>query len=735
MTARSRERGSHAGRPRSYGLPFTVPLLSVLGTSSLRHGSSTLPSPAQTSPAQAPPAGETPRLGDGQEPQAAAAPNLAPAPSLPPSAAPRRPAAPQAHRSRHRHRKPQQRRSFAARLPKHTRLVTAVVVTAGVLAVGFLDGGFGGQGDVEPTVEAFLYDWQQGDYAQAAALTNGTASDVTAQLAAAYTDLNATSEFFAMRGITQHGATAVATYFATVDLAEGGQQWSYTGTFNLTARHGNWTVDWSPSVINPSLGPGDRLAVDTSYAPRAPILDSSGTSLITTSTDYQVGLYPGKLKHAAATAARFSAITRLDEQQVLGQIQAAPPGDFLSMLTLSPANFAALWPMLSTVPGLSYRAQSGRLFTAPSARDGVGGVGTEDTAELRMEGVAYQPGTTVGLSGLEAAYQSTLAGTPTTTVEVVNAAGHVTKRWPLAGGHPGTPVRTTLDAREQASAASALAGQQNSAEIVAVDSATGAIRAIATQSGGDVPLPGNGPLDAKIQPGMAFSIVSAAALLSAGVAANSPLPCEPVADVDGMTFTYQPATAATSTFAADFADGCGTAFANMSRNLTSQQLASTERAFGIGSSWQLPLSWFSGSAPATSGEPDLAAQVTGTGGVLMSPLGMAEVAAEVASGTGHSPVIIPTDRSTSWEPPLSATGLTELRQLMRLAVTSGTAHAADVPGTPVYGQSGVVQTGKHSYLSWFVGYRGSTAVAVLETGKSASQAAAALAGTFLKTVS
>ena len=40
---------------------------------------------------------------------------------------------------------------------------------------------------------------------------------------------------------------------------------------------------------------------------------------------------------------------------------------------------------------------------------------------------------------------------------------------------------------------------------------------------------------------MAFSIVSAAAMLSAGVEANHPLPCEPVADVGGVTFTYQPA--------------------------------------------------------------------------------------------------------------------------------------------------------------------------------------------------
>ncbi len=97
-------------------------------------------------------------------------------------------------------------------------------------------------------------------------------------------------------------------------------------------------------------------------------------------------------------------------------------------------------------------------------------------------------------------------------------------------------------------------------------------------------------------------------------------------------------------------------------------------------------------------------------------------------------MLLASDRQAVWQAPVSGTSLVELRQLMRLAVTSGSAQAANVPGTPVYGQAGVVQSGKHSYLSWFVGYRGNLAVAVLETGSSASQAAAAVAGAFLKSV-
>jgi cell division protein FtsI/penicillin-binding protein 2 len=611
--------------------------------------------------------------------------------------------------------------------------VAALAVVVGALVLGFTGGGFGGEASAEPAVQTFLLEWQNAHYAQAAALTTGTTPDVSAQLAAAYTDLDATHESFAMQNVTQHGATAVATFVATVDLAGAGQQWSYTGKFGLTSSNGHWTVNWAPSVINPSLGPGDRLAAETTYAPRAALTDVHGQSLLSKSATYRIGVYPGKLKSALATANGLAAKTGLDEQQVLGQIQAAPPGEFLSLLTLSPADFSALWPKLSKVPGLGYQKQPDRLF-ASTAQDVVGSVGTENSGSLREEGAAYQPGMTIGVTGLEKTYQDSLIGTPTTAVEVVNKAGHVTKQWILKGGHAGTPVQTTLDLKQQAAAVSALAGQPSSAEIIAVNSATGGISVLATHSAGDLALPAGGPVNARVQPGMAFSIVSAAALLATGITADHPLPCEPVADVGGETFTYQPATSSTSTFEEDFANGCGTAFANMSRTLTPEQLSSAERAFGIGSDWQLPMQAFSGAAPPVSGEAQVAAQVTGAGGVLMSPLGMVTVAAEVASGTGRSPVLIATDQSKTWAPPLSGAGLTELRQLMQVAVAKGAAHAAFLPGTPVYGQAGVVQTGKQSYLSWFVGYRGTTAVAVLETGRTASAAAASLAGTFLKSV-
>jgi cell division protein FtsI/penicillin-binding protein 2 len=617
-------------------------------------------------------------------------------------------------------------------MSRRQRMAAILVVSVGLLTIGFATG-FGNEASAEPAVQAFLLDLGQGKYAQAAALTNRDTGQVADQLAAAYVDLDATDTFFGMQSVIQHGNSAVATFKATVDLAEGSDQWTYTGRFGLTSKGGQWRIDWSPSVINPNLGPGDRFAVLTAFTPRAQIEDSDGQPLVAKSMDYHVGVYPGRLTNAAQTAGQFGQVAGLNAQQVLGQIRAAPPRGFLSLLTLDPSSFRAIWPRLAKVRGLTYERKAERLFgtgVGTGTADLLGAVETEDSSQLRDEGAAYQPGATVGVSGLEQAYQTMLAGTPSTAIVVVNGAGHVVATLWRAPGLAGVPVRTTLDGRDQDAAVNAVASQPDSAEIVAVDAANGGILSLASHEAGSVPLPRGGTLNAKVKPGMAFSIVSAAALLGIGYDTDRPLPCRDVATVGGQTFTYHPGRS-TATFASDFAAGCGTAFATVSQDLSSTQLAAVEKDFGIGANWNLRVPAFSGSVSAASGAADLAAQATGTGGVLMSPLGMAMVAAEVDAGSGHAPDLIAADPAAEWQAPLSASKLGELRQLMRQAVQSGSAHGANVSGQPVYGQAGVVQTGAHAWLSWFVGYRGSMAVAVLETGTSPAQAAATLAGTFL----
>jgi cell division protein FtsI/penicillin-binding protein 2 len=645
-------------------------------------------------------------------------PGTAPPKAAPPKGAPLKAASP----------RPSRKPSPARRLPGRSKLAAAVIVAVGVLVVG-LATGFGVEQSAEPTVEAFLYDWQQQQYAAAGALTTASPATVTAELKRSFGQVNATQLFLSMGSLVQHGQTAQASFKASVSMAGQDNVWTYRGTFGLRRAGDGWKVIWAPSVINPSLGPGERLATVTEFPSRAAVLDAEGHPLELSAPAYEVGVWPDRLSNQAATAAAFAARTGLQAGQVLGQIQAAPPDQFFRLATLDPVTYAGLRTKLSQVPGLVVQRVSERLFQA-EATGLVGEVGSEVNPVLRANGTYFLPGTTVGLSGLEQTFQRQLLGMPTTEVVAVNSAGvqtAVLARWP---GVPGTPVRTTIQSSVQNAALKALNRSSESGEIVAVQANTGQVLAVAQRQASG-PLPAAGPLAAKLSPGNAFTIVSAAALLSDGVPPNRTISCENSFMVGGQTFTSD-GTGAEKPFSADFANGCGTAFAGLSERLSTSQFAQVVTTFGIGSDWsRLPVPAFSGSVPAATGA-ELAAETIGQGSVQVSPLAMAVVAATVESGHWHVPQVTQDQPASAGKPEttLDAASMAALRSLMRDAVSSGDAHAADVPGAPVYGQVGLVHSGS-TWTSWFVGYRGSVAFTVIETGRTAKLSAAALAGVFL----
>jgi len=622
--------------------------------------------------------------------------------------------------------RPGRKAAPAARRAKRSRIAAAAIVVVGVLVIG-LATGFGSELSAEPTAQSFLLAWQQQQYAAAGALTTAPAGSVAVGLRSAVAQLGAPQLLLSMKSVVQHGGTAKASFTATVDLAQQGRVWTYQGHFGLRRVGDNWKVVWAPSVINPNLGPGERLAVVTTFPDRAAVLDAKGNPLQVSATAYVIGVVPDRLNNPAKTAQAFAKPTGLQAGQVLGQITAAPPHSFLPLATLDPSTYARLLPSLRAVPGLEVRPESQRLFQS-KATGLVGAVGSEINKRLRADGALYAPGTTVGLSGLERKYQRELLGTPTTEVVAVNPAGQQTgvlAQWP---GTAGTPVRTTIDSSVQDAALTALDGRPNSGEIVAVRASTGEILAVAQHQASGA-LPADGALNAKLAPGTAFTIVSAAALAKKDVSPSTSVSCARSFNVGGQTFTSE-GTGELRPFSTDFAEGCGTAFAALSERLTASDWDQIVKEFGIGADWPgLQVPAFSGSVPSTTGQANLAAQTIGQGSVRMSLLSMAMVAATVDAGRWHVPQVLQASDPPTAGAVLDADAMNTVRGLMRGAVRSGAAQAANHPGPPVYGQVGTVHTGS-GWMSWFVGYRGDIAIAVIETGKTPQLSAAALAGAF-----
>lgn len=602
------------------------------------------------------------------------------------------------------------------------RLTSLLSAAAVVVAIG-LAGVSSAAGPASDTVMSFLLAWQARNYPAAAALTTGRRADVVVEMRNAYAQLGADDLVLQMGRVTVRDHAAKAFFTATIDLGRGGLTWKYQGHFMLRPTSAGWRVLWSPSVIVPGLGPGDRLAVLTATPHRAALLDSEGVSLIRPSSVIQLGVVPGQVRDPGVTARRLARATGLlasEADEMSGQIRAAPPGSFLELIQLSPASYSRLRTALKSVPDLRVHRVVERLFDSriPAI---TGQIRTETAKRLVEGGTPYRPGTTIGISGLEQAYQSKLAGSPTIKIVVQSGSGktvEVLRTWP---GDAVSPVRTTIVGSVQHAADQALAGLGYSASIVAVRAGGGQVLAVSQHKAGGMPMANT--FAGQYQPGQSFTIVSTAALLSAvpGFGPGSPLPCYPTNLVGDQTFSNVPPVpglGTQSSFRADFAHACGTAFAGASLRLGRDELQNTARdTFGVGGRWRLPIATFAGSMAAPVNTGQQAADVVGQGTVRVSPLGMALVAGAVDSGVWTPPSLVRSGQNVQSAPSvtLSKRIASQLRGLMAQTVASGAARAARLPKPDLYGQVGIAPVPGHRHLRaiWFVGFRGKVAFAAV----------------------
>ncbi|WP_248963548.1 penicillin-binding transpeptidase domain-containing protein [Sphaerisporangium perillae] len=595
-------------------------------------------------------------------------------------------------------------------------------------------------------VSEFLVGWQSGDYAAAADRTDGDPKVVRKALEDAELQLDAASIRFSLKGLSTSGDNADAQFHVQVDLGDNSPIWQYDNDLPLHLVDGRWKVRWSPSVIHPELHQGQRFAVKVTPEERQPIEDRNGDPLQRESTLYLAGVYPARVKDPVGVCERLYQLTGFAQDRLLSRIRSAPPQEFVPLVTFGAKKYAQLLDRLEEIgPDLTIEKASQPLGPAQPV-DIVGKVGAITAETMQQLGGPQRAGDTVGQGGLQKAYQDQLTGSTGTAVITydLKTGEQVAElaQWP--GRTNTTSVRTTIDKGVQQSADFAVGGG-TPAVLVAIDGPSGEIRAVASQNMNQE----RDALAGRFPPGTAFSIVAADGLLAAGLDPKQKLPCPADRTVGGARFQHaqaqtQTPTGQAPTVTADFAQGCATALASLSRRIGAGALAQAASRFGIGGDWQLPLRSFSGSVPAGGGDAAKAKIIAGQS-VRVSPLSMALVAGALSSGTWRPPTLVTSPASpdtssdvTPAEPPrpvaLDPETLPKLRALMRAGVTSGTASAAAAPGEKVYGISAAVSYTEKKHqrnLSWFIGWQGDLAVAVLtETPNPA--ASAQIAGQFFR---
>ena len=607
----------------------------------------------------------------------------------------------------------------------------AVALASCGALVGTMTTGCWAEPSAMPAVRDFLIAWQVGNYEAAAGRTVGAdrkqvedaLGRVRQQLDAASLRLSLGTEVegSGVDQIVKKGDEADARFTVKIDLGENGQPWEYPGLMHLRRVGGIWKVVWDSSIINTKLKPGQRLAVVTQVPKRSPITDTQGRSALREIGAYQVGVFPGQLADPQKTIDQLAKQTkidggrRLDSERLLGRVRSAPPQTYLPLLTLQVPTHNALIQRLTHIPGL--RFQGVRAPIAPAyAPELIGNLGPATADRLQQVGAPYQPGDTIGVSGIQLLQQRRLAGTPTVSVVAQDETGKSTEQlrsWP---GQEPQQVQTTLDPGYQRHADEALAGLQFPASMVAVRPSTGEVLAVANRGTGGQ----NFAFEGHYPPGLTFGIVSAEALFSqAGMKQSTETTCPGTLTVGGKAFTNK--ARPDSSFANHFAASCKTTLAQLSSKVDAQTLLREASQLGLGKNWGLGVPAFTGSVPAPANDGEKAAAMVGEGAVQVSPLAMAMVAAAAYSGTWRPPYVLKDPSTTAQAPQaqsLPPESISNLKKVLSRTASRGNARGARVSGDVVgvaalttYNEGGRTKT-----VSWFVGSSGDRAFAIAVEG-------------------
>jgi penicillin-binding protein 2 len=328
------------------------------------------------------------------------------------------------------------------------------------------------------------------------------------------------------------------------------------------------------------------------------------------------------------------------------------------------AYFAEHW---MDFPGLYLDVEPLRSYPYKSlAAHLLGYLGQISDSQLEQNGYrGYLPGTMVGQSGLERAYESHLRGTPGIQRVEVDTYGRETRQLAAKPPQPGTDLVTTLDFDLQRIAEELLDTEGYTGSIVVLDPRNGQILAMASRPAFDPnifasrlsdaawnalathpkhPLH-NRAIQGQYPPGSVFKMITAIAALEEGVATEHTTVCCTGHYAYGRRLyrDWKPTGHGCITLYEALAQSCDVYFYHMGQELGIDRLARYAKAFGFGQlTGFAPQSESRGLVPSspwkrrTRGEPwyggETLSVAIGQGYISVTPLQVANFIAALANG-------------------------------------------------------------------------------------------------------
>jgi cell division protein FtsI/penicillin-binding protein 2 len=321
----------------------------------------------------------------------------------------------------------------------------------------------------------------------------------------------------------------------------------------------------------------------------------------------------------------------------------------------------------------------------------IGEPSEEDVQRLAKHGFTDE--TPVGISGLERAFNTRLAGKPGGSLLAVDASGGSVRVIAQSEPEEGAPVKTTIDPELQEAAVNALAGRFGG--VAVLDARNGDVRAIAGQA-----------FSAPQPPGSTFKIVTTAAALQKGVVdLDDEFEYNEGINVGGRFLYNANGEICGGTFVQAFAHSCNAVFAPLGPKVGNDDLVAAAERFGFNQppslyapkylrEADLPESTIPTEIPT---EIELGVSAIGQGEVQATALEMASVAQTVANGGVRMPTSIVNNKKLrpQAEPVrvMSKKIANQLTELMVGVVVEGTGTAGAISEAQVAGKTGTAELG------------------------------------------
>ncbi|MCI4012090.1 penicillin-binding transpeptidase domain-containing protein [Brevibacterium sp. ZH18] len=538
------------------------------------------------------------------------------------------------------------------------------------------------------------------------------------------------------------------------------EAWEYTTELPLRKNGLFWWANLTEKAIHPGLGAGGRFELRANPGHRGAILGEDGKTLMEEGTVIRIGVHPARLEPSTLTTltkALNSTIDSLDLDagDIERKVDAANGDELVPVVTLREDDYTKVKKTIHDLPGVLFTEATQSLTRSKDfAQATLGSAGPASAEDIEKSDGAIIAGAIIGKSGLQKTFDTELSGEGS---EEIFAKGGEKGHEKLTSLNTfervdGEDIETALNVSTQDAADRAAAKGSKPTAIVAIRPSDGHILAVANHdpegSGWDRALTG------QYAPGSVFKVASGLALLEQGVSAKTTLACPKTTTIDGKSFkNAEDHVLGDVSFADDFAESCNTAFVNAAEKVSAADVAAAASSLGMDGT-DLGIGAKMASVPDDDDSVVHAAQMIGQGKVVASPLAVATMAASVdeaatvtprlvlgnAGDRGNSEGAGSSDGADTSAGTVDADSAKAMQKLMRRAVTDGTASALkDIPGKPVHGKTGTAEYGGETpprTHSWFAGYQGDVAVAVLvEDGGFGAEAAVPVAKEFFEALS